>query len=241
MRNPSPRCSTCLNKAVIHAAGNKNVKFCEEHPEEAIRINALGTRNIARACHRTGSKLVYISTDVVFNGERGFYREDDIPRPKLAYGQSKLEGEQWAQAEFPGAAICRTGGVYGKSSPLLKWLDNELSNGRSVEAFTDVVNTPTYVENLAEMIEAIVERDLGGVLHTAGSQRVSRYQLFQSYARIFGLDETLVRPVTAGERRARMLLQADSSLSVERTASLVGVPFDSVDVGLERLRQAGGV
>jgi dTDP-4-dehydrorhamnose reductase len=81
---------------------------------------------------------------------------------------------------------------------------------------------------------------LSGVFHTAGIQRVSRYQLFRSFARVFGLDEALVQPEEAGDRRASLPLQADSSLSVAKTASLLGVPFNSVDEGLERLRRDGG-
>lgn len=228
-------------KAVIHSAGNKNVKFCEDNPDEAARTNSLASRNVARACRRVGSKLVYISTDLVFECERGGYRESEIPQPNTVYGKTKLDGERLVCAEAPGVAICRTGGVYGKNSPLLNWLTGELMAGRPVEGFSDVANTPTYVDNLAEMIGAILQSDLSGVFHTAGCQRVNRYELFQSYARTFGMDVTLVRPGVAGEKRAELLLQADASLSVEKTALLLGVPFNSVSEGLERLRCAGGI
>ncbi|MEA2692627.1 MAG: dTDP-4-dehydrorhamnose reductase [Acidobacteriota bacterium] len=228
-------------KTVIHAAGNKDVKYCEENPGEAARTNSMGTRNVARACHQSGSKMVYISTDLVFDCERGGYRESDIPRPTLVYGETKLAGERWTLVECSDAVICRTAGIYGKNSPLLRWLAGELLGGRPVEAFTDVVNTPTYVDNLAEMIEVALKKNLRGVLHVVGGQRVNRFQFFQSYARVFGLSELFVRPAVAGERRARMLLRPDSSLSNDTTASLLGVSFNSVQEGMERLLRAGGV
>ena len=140
-------------EVVIHTAGNKNVRFCEENPEEAYRINALGTRNVARACRSFGASMIYLSTDLVFSCTKGGYKEDELPQPTLVYGKSKLEGERFALRELESVAVCRSGGIYGKGSPLLNWLSAEIDAGRSVECFVDVFNTPTYVENLAEMIK----------------------------------------------------------------------------------------
>src|SRR5688500_17436496 len=74
-------CERVGPKVVIHAAGNKNVRFCEDHPDEAYRINALGTQNVARACRDSGASMIYVSTDLVFSGTRGNYAEDETPRP----------------------------------------------------------------------------------------------------------------------------------------------------------------
>ena len=92
---------------VIHAAGNKNVKFCEQHPDLAHAINAAGTQNVARACRQIGAGLIYVSTDLVFSSREGNYREDDLPQPTLAYGQSKMDGEILALEEWDQVAICR--------------------------------------------------------------------------------------------------------------------------------------
>jgi dTDP-4-dehydrorhamnose reductase len=171
---------------------------------------------------------------------RGSYREDETPRPALAYGRSKLEGERFAREELEGVAVCRSGGVYGQGSPLLRWLSAEIEAGRSVECFTDVFNTPTYVENLAEMMEAVVRERLAGVFHTAGRERVSRFEFFQSYARAFGLDESLLSPASAGGLKDGPLLQPDSSLSVEQTSEKLGIPFNSVTEGFARMKSRGG-
>ena len=226
---------------VIHAAGNKNIRFCEEHPDEAYRINALGTRNVARACRDFGASLIYLSTDLVFGCTKGHYKEDELPQPALAYGKSKLEGERFALGESGDAAVCRSGGIYGRGSPLLSWLSAEVAAGRSVECFVDVFNTPTYVENLAEMIEAIIRKRLTGVFHTAGRERVSRFEFFRSYAGTFGLDVNLLSPVSAGGLKEKLLLQPDSSLSVEQTSERLGVAFNSVTEGFNRLKARGGV
>jgi len=228
-------------EVVIHAAGNKNVKFCEAHPDEARRINAMGTRNIARACRKFGVRMIYVSTDLVFSCTRGSYQEDELPEPSLVYGTSKLEGERFAQEELEDAVICRSGGIYGKGSPLLSWLAAEINASRRVECFVDVFNTPTYVDNLAEMMEAILARRLAGVFHTVGRERVSRFEFFQSYARTFELDVNLLSPVLAGGTKAGLLLQPDSSLSIEQTSDKLGVMFNSVVEGFTRLRASGGV
>lgn len=234
-------CERVGPKVLIHAAGNKNVRFCEDHPDEAHRINALGTQNVARACRSLGASMIYVSTDLVFGGTGGNYAEDEPPRPASAYGKSKLQGERLAAEELGDVAVCRSGGIYGKRSPLLRWLSGELDASRSVECFVDVFNTPTYVENLAEMIEAVIRKRLTGVFHTAGSERVSRFEFFRSYADTFGLDAGLLLPVPAGGLKEKLLLQTDSSLSVEKTSQRLGVASDSVSEGFARLKASGGV
>ena len=227
--------------AVIHAAGNKNVRFCEDHPEEAHRINALGTQNIARACRQLGAHLTYLSTDLVFEGVRGDYQEDELPHPTSAYGRSKLEGETFAREELADVAICRSGGIYGKGSPLLGWFLAEIDAGRTVECFVDVFNTPTYAENLAEMIETVIRKRLGGVFHTVGRDRVSRFEFFKAYANSLGLEGDLLSPISIAQMEEALPLQPDSSLSSKQTFKQLGVNFNSVVEGFERLKANGGV
>jgi len=226
--------------AVIHAAGNKNVRFCEDHPDEADRTNAGGTRNVARACRNFGARMIYLSTDLVFGGTTGNYKEDELPQPTLAYGRSKLLGENLAREELPDVAVCRSGGIYGKGSPLLRWFSTEINEGRMVDCFVDVFNSPTYLENLAEMIEAILSKQLSGVFHTVGRERASRFEFFQAYAKTFGLDLSLLAPsTTAGVKD--IFLQPDSSLSVEQTAKRLGITFNSIREGFARLKACGGL
>jgi dTDP-4-dehydrorhamnose reductase len=227
---------------VIHAAGNKNVRFCEDHPEEAYRVNAEGTRSVARASGRVGAKMLYLSTDLVFGGVDGNYKESDTPRPASVYGKSKLEGERLALEELGDeAAVCRSGGIYGRRSPLLSWLAAELCAGRVVDCFVDVFNTPTYTENLAEMLEAVIAKRLTGAFHMAGRERVSRFDFFRSYALAFGLDPNLLSPASREGLEAGAFLQPDASLSTEQTSKRLGVPFNSVGEGLARLKARGGV
>jgi dTDP-4-dehydrorhamnose reductase len=231
-----------MPKIVIHVAGNKNVSYCEKYPEEAYQTNALGTKNIATACRKFDARMIYISTDLVFSCTDGCYQENDQPNPSLVYGKTKLQGEEFILNELDNAAICRSGGIYGTGSPLLHWLSSELTQGRTVQCFTDVFNTPTYTDNLAEMIEVIIENNLSGIFHTVGRERVNRFQFFNYYATMFNLNTKLLSPTQAGINRKKMLLQSDSSLSVEETINrLIGVNFNSVQEGFSRLKVVGDI
>ncbi|MDJ1185089.1 SDR family oxidoreductase [Roseofilum casamattae] len=226
---------------VIHAAGNKNVKYCEKNPDEAYETNALGTRNVARGCRDINAHLIYISTDLVFRCTDGEYQETDIPQPSLVYGKTKLQGEELARQEHDRVAICRSGGIYGKNSPLLKWLSGQLIDGQSVECFTDVMNTPTYVVNLAEMFEVIIQKDLTGIFHTVGSKKVSRFDFFTAYARQFDLDTKLLLPTVVGQHGENLFLQKDASLRAEKTSAILEMELDAIAEGFRRLAAAGGV
>lgn len=221
---------------VIHAAGNKDIKFCENEPAEAYRVNAEGTRNIARACRQSEARMIYVSTDLVFSCEEGNYKEEDLPAPRLSYGKSKLLGEKLASEELDNLAICRSGGIFGSGSPLLKWFSAEVEAGRKVECFVDVFNTPTYVENLAEMLEVVMLNDLAGIFHTVGRERVSRLEFFKAYADAFDLDVSLLSPASISGVKEKVFLQTDSSLSSEKTAAKLGIKFDSPKEGFARLR-----
>ena len=224
---------------VIHAAGIKDVRFCEKNPAEAHRINGIGTGNIAAVCKKHGARLIYLSTDLVFDSYQGHYNETDTPRPSLAYGQAKYDGELLALEQCPDAAICRSGGIYGSQSPLLKWLRDELQAGKKVQCYTDVYNSPTYVDNLAEMMLSIIRQNLSGVFHTVGSQRVNRYEFFDSFRKVFALPDGLLEPKPGGSQRDAMLLRPDSSLNFQKTASLLKVNFDSPETGFGRLKLSG--
>jgi len=225
---------------VINVAGIKDVRFCEHNPLYAFRVNGQGTGNLASACRKVGSKLIYVSSDLVFPSSRGWYTEIDIPCSPLVYGQSKLLGEYRAMRALDNLAICRSGGVYGKGSPLLRWAAEEITAGRPLECFTDVFNTPTYAYNLAAMIAEIIDRDLSGIFHTVGTERVHRLDFFSGFARTFGLDCSLLQPALIASRRSSMLLMPDSSLSSVITAGVLNTRGTPLDEGFRMLREDTG-
>lgn len=229
-------------RVVIHAAGIKDVQYCETHPEEAYQVNAIGTRNVAQACNNIGAKMIYISTDWVFAGDAGNYLEKETPKPTSVYGKTKLMGEKLASDILIDLAICRSGGIYGKRSPLLIWIKNQLDQGRTIDCYTDIYNSPTYVINLAEHIKSIIKRDLRGTFHIVGKQRVNRYQFFNTYAKVFGYNQNLIKETTYNEQsKNQSLLLHDISLSIEFTSSILGGYFNSIEEGFIRMKAQGGI
>jgi dTDP-4-dehydrorhamnose reductase len=179
---------------IIHSAALTDVDRCECVPELAHKMNVEGTRAIAMAAEKAGSFLAYISTDYVFDGLRGMYREDDRTNPVSHYGQSKLLGEQFCHG-----CIARACVIYGSRPASGKvnfalWLINSLKSGKEVRLVTDQFITPTLNTNLAGMVLEAADRRLCGVYHLSGATRISRYDYALELAREFDLDASLILP-----------------------------------------------
>lgn len=179
---------------VIHAAGQKDISFCENHPEEAFAINSLATENVARVFGKK-SRIFYISTDYVFDGKKGNYTEDDIPSPLTIYGKSKLSGEQQglkiANSNF---TIIRTAALYNDNSKFLEYLKNNLSTGKAVSCFTDTFYSPTYYADLVNLLSCLFNTsNVRQIYHVCGS-RTSRFEFATLVAQAFNYDMSLVQP-----------------------------------------------
>ncbi|MEB2835866.1 MAG: dTDP-4-dehydrorhamnose reductase [Desulfurococcales archaeon] len=209
---------------VVHAAAYTDVDGCERSPGLAYRVNYLGTLAVAREAARRGAFMVYVSTDYVFDGERGLYREEDTPRPINYYGLTKLLGEA-STAALPGdsSLIVRVSGLYGYSPTGKRNFGvnalEALLEGRSVKAFDDQYLSPTYAPWLAGAIAKLVSSGASGVLHVAG-ERMSRYEFALRLAEAVGADPSLVRPTPMSSARLAARRPRDSSLDVRRAKAL---------------------
>ena len=205
---------------VVHTAAFTNVDRCERDRKKAYQINVEGTRNVALGAKN--SKVVYISTDYIFDGEVGMYHENDKPNPVSYYGQTKLEGEQIVQEICDNYIIARTSVLYGWHTRLnfVSWVIHELQKGNKINIVTDQFNSPTLVDDLAEQIITLIERDKRGIFHTAGGERISRYEFVNDIAQIFELDQTLITPVTSDRMNWIARRPKDSSLAVEKISKI---------------------
>ncbi|MBP2045446.1 dTDP-4-dehydrorhamnose reductase [Methanobacterium aggregans] len=224
---------------VVHSAALTNVDYCEDHPDEAWNINVNGTENIAKACEKTGSKLVYVSTDFVFDGERGMYLEDDETNPLGHYALTKLKGEEVIQKYDVDHAVARVSVLYGWHSCMnfVTWVINELKNGMEINIVTDQYNSPTLADNAAEAILKLFELDKTGVYHTAGGERINRFDFALNIADVFELDSNLINPVESKSFVQKAKRPRDSSLNVEKVEKDTGMKmFDTVE-GLEYMKR----
>lgn len=172
---------------VIHTAANAVVDECEADPGLALRVNVNGTRNVATACRRRGGRLVYISSDYVFDGRdcpAAGYDEADIPNPLSVYGVTKLAGEQIAASADPGCVIVRTSWLFGgqdERTDNVLAMARKLVEGEPKELISDQFSCPTYTPDLARAIVYLLTlgRPFSGTVHVANAGSASWHQVGQ--------------------------------------------------------------
>ncbi len=220
--------ATAQPDVVVHAAALTDVDKCEQDKTLAWKINVEGTKNMAEEAKENGAFLVHISTDYVFSGEKGCYKETDSTDPINYYGLSKLKAEEAAQQAVPDCCIARTSVLYGSTPAVGKvnfalWLINKLKAGEKVRIVTDQYNTPTLNTSLAAMTLEIVERRLIGVFHLCGASRVSRYEFATQIAETLGLDAGLIEPTVSSSFKWSAKRPEDSSLDTSKAQRILNV------------------
>lgn len=229
-------------QVVIHAAALTAVDACETDPALAAAVNVTGTANLVDACPGSVELLCYVSTDFVFDGLRGDYRETDTPFPMNVYGCTKLAGERIVRSGRVPWSVLRTtffGWGSGSRRSSVDAIVQDLQAGRPVKGWTNRFSTPLHAGDLADTVAAVVARRLEGLWHAGSDQRVSNYDLLQRLARILGLDPHLVRPAVWRPDTARALRPLDVSLDSRLLADRLGRRPGSLQEGLERLKTPG--
>lgn len=185
---------------ILHAAAMTDVDGCERDPNLAHRINALGTESVAQGAADCGARMVAVSTDYVFDGERGQYREEDATNPVSAYGRSKLEGERLAVAALPGTIVARTSVVFGPHKKnFVTWARNELAAGKPIRIVQDQHVNPTLSYDLAEQALTLMQAKASGIFHTAGATSLTRLEIVYAIADQFGLRRDLITPIQSSD------------------------------------------
>ena len=206
-------------EVIVHTAAQANVDYCEDHRKEAMATNAYGTKNVVDAARKCGARVIYVSTDFVFDGMKGMYVEDDPVDPISFYAYSKLIGEYYALG-LPGSVIARTSVVYGNARlNFVSWVKESLEKGQQINVVTDQYNSPTLAIDCGEAIAALIRHDANGIYHTAGSERVSRYEFAGKIASYYGLDKSLIRPVLSDTLKQKAKRPMDSSLDVSKVCA----------------------
>lgn len=216
-------------ESIIHTAAYTDVDGCEVNRELAWKVNAEATREIALAATDISAHLTYVSTDYVFDGEKGLYKEDDEPNPINYYGRTKLEGERFVQENSDNWCIARASVIYGwggKKENFATWLINNLSKGRQVKVLVDQHVSPTLNVNLADMLAEIATGRFTGILHTAGASRANRYDFAVELAKVFHFDSKLVKRSQMSEMSWNTRRPKDSSLDVSRCTALSSKPLE---------------
>lgn len=230
--------------AVIHTAAIANIDYCETHQDETLRINTEATRAVVDACVRTGAKLVFCSTDNVFDGRRGWYREEDAPNPVNYYGFTKHAAEKIIAAE-PGlkAVIARIALVMGmpllgSARPFMVRMFDDLATNGPVWAPPGEVRTPVDVISLGRALLELSENDYTGVIHLAGPDRIDRVDLVRALVYRVGGDPDRVQPVNAESIPNRALRPPDLSLDTSLARKILRTPLPGISEGFQLVMEA---
>lgn len=207
---------------VVNAAAMTDVDGCETRPDRAHAINALGAENLAKAAAAAGCRFLQVSTDYVFDGERGRYLEDDTPNPLSTYGATKLDGERRALSALPETLVARTAVVWGPHKPnFVTWVRESLKAGKPLRIVDDQWVSPTHTRDLSRQLLALMENGASGVYHTAGADRLSRLDMATAIAEVHGLDGSRIEPIHMDALQWKARRPRDSSLDVSKVGRVV--------------------
>ncbi|HIH16482.1 MAG TPA: dTDP-4-dehydrorhamnose reductase [Candidatus Diapherotrites archaeon] len=229
-------------EAVIHAAALTDVDGCETARKRAFKVNVVGTQNVARACRAVGAKMVFISTDFVFDGKkRGAYTEADVPRPLNYYAQTKAEGEEAVKRLAGDWVIVRTGVLYGfndagDKTTFAHWALKKLGEGREFRVVDDQFAQPTLVDDLVEGIHRLLEENAAGVFNLTGSEYLSRLAFVKKVASVFGFKPGQAKPLKTAELKQAALRPLKLRTSHAKIRKL-GIRMSSVLQGLKEMRR----
>ena len=209
--------------AVVHAAALSSAEAVRLDPERAEAINVRATRRIGEWVESNHRRMVFTSTDLVFGGTRSMNREDDLAEPILAYGRTKRAGEL-ALEPFRSAMVARLPLLYGTSlcgrpSFFSRAVDS-LRQGEPQDFFADEFRTPLDYRSAARGLVQLATSDASGIIHLAGPERLSRFDLMTRAARALGLDPALIRANRQADANLSEPRPADVSLATTRWQSL---------------------
>lgn len=226
---------------IFLAAAIGNADSCEQRPEEARAVNVQGTEAVARAAATLACKLVFYSSDYIFDGKGGPYSEDDPPNPLSVYGRTKVEAEGIIRELVPNHLILRTTLVYGWDRTSLNFalqLWQRLSAGQPFPVAQDQWGNPTLVDYLAEVSFRLVQMNATGVFNVVGKDRLPRHEFARALANAMALDPGLLRPAPTAELGQPAPRPLQAGLKTDKLRAILGTDPLTLEESLSRLRRS---
>ena len=220
---------------VVHAVAHSSVDLCETEHQLADNLHVDITNEIASICQEIDAKLIFLSTDAVFDGTSKIkYTETDETNPINYYGKTKFKAENIVLKYSKKNTVLRTAVIYGwhKNSKFTNWILSSLNQGKIVDPFSDQYNTPTLVDDLARSIINIIEMNVSGLFHAVGSTCVNRYEFALLLAGKFQLEKNLIKSVTSAEKKQSAPRPFRTCLDASKLEKILNFKFCSLDDGV---------
>lgn len=229
---------------VVHAAAMTQVDDCEKQPAQCERVNVSATSQVLVEAELCSQHFIYVSTDFVFDGEQGNYKEDDDLRPVSYYGFTKMQAEAITETSTIPWTIVRTCLVYGNTlkgtrSNIITWVKDSLEAGKQIKVVSDQWRTPTYVGDLARGIALIIEKKATGIFHISGKDLLTPYDIALQTADLFQLDKSKIERVDAATFQQPGRRPLRTGFVIEKARQELGFEPLSFEEGLKRMFQNG--
>ena len=227
----------CSPDVVIHTAAMTNVDQCELNREACWKTNVTATEYIIRACEKAKARLIYISTDFVFDGSHGPLDESEFPAPVNFYGESKLEAERVIHRSDLDWCIIRTVLVYGitrdmSRSNIVLWVKNSLKQGKTIQVVSDQQRTPTLAEDLATGCYLAMINGAKGVFHICGKDTLTPFDIARRAAQYFNLDASLIKETSSSSFKQPAKRPLITGLIIDKARRELGYEPHSFDDGM---------
>lgn len=225
---------------IVHCAALTNVEYCENHPDEAYLNNVIASAHVAEVAARLKAWLIHISTEAVFNGFKGNYREADTTDPINIYGKTKLEAEEKVLQIYSDAAVIRTT-IYGWNKinkfSLAEWMLDRLRNNDKLDGFRDIYFSPILVNDLIDSLLKILKIKFRGIIHISGSENISKLDFAYKIAEVFNCDTSMIRPVDSDTLKQAAKRAKMATLNVSKAEEILKIRLPNVRDGLIRMRK----
>ena len=228
--------NTTAPDILINLAAMTNVDACELNPKLAGEINVAGLQHI---CDSFKGKIIHLSTDYVFDGTSGPYKEDDPLNPISIYGKTKLASEHILLEKDIKNLVIRGNVLYDysphTSASFLNWVVSSLKGNQEIKVVKDQFNNPTWTRSMSDIIELSIENDLEGIIHWGDSVHISRFEFAKLIAKKFSLNESLIKPVLTSELNQPARRPLQSGLSTEKLVNMLDIIPPSIDDCLDEI------
>jgi len=228
--------NTTAPDVIINLAAMTNVDACELNPKLAGEINVAGLENI---CDSFKGKIIHLSTDYVFDGTSGPYKENDSLNPISIYGKTKLASEHILLERNIKNLVIRGNVLYDyfphTSASFLNWVVSSLKNNQEIKVVEDQFNNPTWTRSMSDIIELSIENDIEGIIHWGDSVHISRFEFAKLIAKKFSLNESLIKPVLTSELNQPARRPLQSGLSTEKLVNMLDIIPPSIDDCLDEI------
>ena len=228
--------NTTAPDILINLAAMTNVDACELNPKLAGEINVAGLQHI---CDSFKGKIIHLSTDYVFDGTSGPYKEDDPLNPISIYGKTKLASEHILLEKDIKNLVIRGNVLYDysphTSASFLNWVVSSLKDNQEIKVVEDQFNNPTWTRSMSDIIELSIENDLEGIIHWGDSVHISRFEFAKLIAKKFSLNESLIKPVLTSELNQPARRPLQSGLSTEKLVNMLDIIPPSIDDCLDEI------